>query len=55
VDSLKNHLASERFRAVQGATDLMKTFIDFPQRQAPGRFDTDQIIKQLEAARAAGQ
>ncbi len=37
------------------ATDFMKTFLDYPQRQQPGSFSTDAIMNQLEAARAAGQ
>ncbi len=37
------------------ATDFLKTFLDFPQRQAPGSFNVDNIINQLEAVRAAGQ
>ena len=37
------------------ATDFMKTFLDFPQRQQPGSFSTERIMKQLESARAAGQ
>jgi arylsulfatase len=37
------------------ATDFMKTFLDYPQRQQPGSFSTERIMKQLEAARAAGQ
>lgn len=37
------------------ATDFLKTFLDFPQRQAPGSFNVDNIITQLEAVRAAGQ
>jgi len=37
------------------ATDLLKTFLDYPQRQAPGSFNVEQILKQLEAARSAGQ
>ena len=37
------------------ATEFMKTFLDFPQRQQPGNFNVDAIMQQLEAARAAGQ
>lgn len=37
------------------ATDFLKTFLDFPQRQAPGSFNVDNILTQLEAVRAAGQ
>ena len=37
------------------ATEFMKTFLDYPQRQQPGSFNVDVIMKQLEAARAAGQ
>ncbi len=37
------------------ATEFMKTFLDFPQRQQPASFNTDAIMQQLEAARAAGQ
>jgi len=37
------------------ATELMKTFLDYPQRQTPGNFNVDQIIDQLEAARSVGQ
>jgi arylsulfatase A-like enzyme len=37
------------------ATDFMKTFLDYPQRQQPGSFSTDAIMKQLEAARAGGR
>jgi len=37
------------------ATEFLKTFLDFPQRQQPGNFSAEGIIKQLEAARAAGQ
>jgi hypothetical protein len=37
------------------ATDFLKTFLDFPQRQAPGSFNVDNIMNQLEAVRAAGQ
>jgi hypothetical protein len=37
------------------ATNFLKTFLDYPQRQQPGNFNVDAIIQQLEAARAAGQ
>jgi arylsulfatase len=37
------------------ATDFLKTFVDYPQRQTPGSFSVDRIMEQLEAARAAGQ
>ena len=37
------------------ATDFLKTFLDFLQRQAPGSSNVDTIITQLEAVRAAGQ
>ena len=35
--------------------DFLKTFLDYPQSQVPGGFNTDSILRQLEAARAAGQ
>ena len=51
--------ATQRMFSISAAavisTDLMKTFLDFPQRQTPGSFNVDQIIEQLEAARAVGQ
>lgn len=51
--------STRRMFALSGAavvaTGFMKTFLDYPQRQQPGSFNTDQILKQLEAARAAGQ
>jgi len=37
------------------ATEFMKTFLDYPQRQQPGNCNVDAIMQQLEAARAAGQ
>ncbi len=37
------------------ATNFMKTFLDYPQRQTPGSFNVDRIIEQLEAARGIGQ
>ena len=37
------------------ATDFIKTFQEYPPRQEPGNFSVDNIIKQLEGARAAGQ
>jgi hypothetical protein len=37
------------------ATNFMKTFLNYPQRQMPGSFNVDSIIEQLEAAHAAGQ
>ena len=37
------------------ATNFLKTFLDFPQRQQPGNFNVDAIMQQLEAARGAGQ
>ena len=37
------------------ATDFLKTFLDFPQRQTPGSFNVDTIMDQLEAVRATGQ
>ena len=37
------------------ATNFMKTFLDYLQRQQPGNFGVDAIMQQLEAARAAGQ
>jgi arylsulfatase A-like enzyme len=37
------------------ATDFMKTFLDYPQRQQPGSFSAEAIMKKLEDARAAGQ
>ncbi len=50
--------ATQRMFSISAAavisTDLMKTFVDFPQRQTPGSFNVDQILEQLEAARAAG-
>jgi arylsulfatase len=36
-------------------TDFLTTFLDYPPRQSPGTFSTDAIMKNLEAARAAGQ
>lgn len=48
-----------RMHALSGAavvaTNFMKTFLDYPQRQQPGNFSVDAIMQQLEAARAAGQ
>jgi hypothetical protein len=37
------------------ATDFLKTFLDYPPRQAPGSFNVDRIIEQLEAARAGNK
>jgi arylsulfatase A-like enzyme len=37
------------------ATDFLKTFLDYPQRQQPGNFNVDAIMTQLESVRAAGQ
>ena len=37
------------------ATEFMKTFQDYPQRQQPGNFNVEVIMYQLEAACAAGQ
>ena len=37
------------------ATEFLKTFLDYPQRQQPGNFNVESIMQQLEAARAAGQ
>ena len=37
------------------ATEFLKTFLDYPQRQQPGNFNVDAIMQQLEAVRAAGQ
>jgi arylsulfatase A-like enzyme len=34
------------------ATDFLKTFAEFPPRQAPGSFSVDGILKKLEASRA---
>jgi hypothetical protein len=34
------------------ATDFIKTFVDYPPRQAPGSFSVDAIIKQLEVSRS---
>lgn len=51
--------STRRMYALSGAaivaTDFMKTFLDYPQRQQPGNFNVDAIMQQLEAARAAGQ
>ena len=51
--------ATQRMFAISAAavvsTELMQTFLDFPQRQTPGSFNVDRIIEQLESARAAGQ
>ena len=51
--------SARRMYAISGAawlaTNFMKTFLDYPQRQMPGSFNVDRIIEQLEAARAAGQ
>ncbi len=35
------------------ATDFLKTFLDFPQRQAPGSFSAENIMTQLENAGTA--
>ena len=37
------------------ATDFLRTFLDYPQRQAPGSFSADGIMKQLETVRAGGK
>jgi arylsulfatase len=48
-----------RMYAVSGAaviaTEFMKTFLDYPQRQQPGSFNVDAIMAQLEAARAGNR
>jgi arylsulfatase A-like enzyme len=48
--------ATQRMWAISAAalvaTDLLETFVDFPQRQTPGSFDVNKILEQLEAARA---
>jgi arylsulfatase len=41
--------------AAYAASGFLKTFLDYPQRQQPGNFNVEAIIRQLEAARAAGQ
>jgi hypothetical protein len=35
--------------------EFLKTFLDYPQRQAPGSFNVDKILQQMEESRAAGQ
>jgi arylsulfatase A-like enzyme len=51
--------STQRMYAISGAallaTNFMKTFLDYPQRQTPGSFSADRIIDQLEAASGAGQ
>ena len=51
--------STKRMYAISGAallaTNFMKTFLDYPQRQTPGSFNVDRIIEQLETARGAGQ
>jgi hypothetical protein len=51
--------ATKRMYAINGAailaTNFIKTFLDWPQRQTPGSFNVDRIVEQLEAARSAGQ
>jgi arylsulfatase A-like enzyme len=51
--------STKRMYAINGAallaTNFMKTFLDWPQRQMPGSFNVDRILDQLEAARSAGQ
>ncbi len=48
--------AVERMYAVSAAAvltqDFLKTFLDFPPRQKPGSFSVDNMIQQMEAARA---
>ncbi len=34
------------------ATEFLKTFLDYPPRQAPGSFSVDGILQQLEASRS---
>ena len=36
-------------------TEFLKTFLDFPPRQEPGSFNVDNIIKQMQAARAGNR
>jgi arylsulfatase A-like enzyme len=51
--------STRRMYALSGAavvaTEFMKTFLDFPQRQQPGNFSVDSIMEQLEAARAGSK
>ena len=51
--------ATKRMYAISAAavlaTDFLKTFLDYPPRQAPGSFNVDKIIEQLEAARAGSK
>ena len=35
--------------------NFLKTFLDYPQRQAPGSFNVDRLLQQMEEARASGQ
>ena len=37
------------------ATDFLRSFLDYPPRQAPGSFNVDKIIESLEAARAGNK
>jgi len=51
--------ATKRMFSISAAAvitqEFLKTFLDFPPRQAPGSFSVDGIIKQLEAARAGNR
>jgi hypothetical protein len=51
--------STKRMYAINGAallaTNFMKTFLQYPQRQTPGSFNVDRIMDSLEAARGAGQ
>ena len=37
------------------ATEFLKTFLDYPQRQQPGNFNVDAIMQQIENMRAGGK
>ena len=51
--------ATKRMYAISAAgviaTDFLKTFLDYPPRQTPGSFNVDQIIENLEKARAGNK
>jgi arylsulfatase len=51
--------ATKRMYAISGAavvtTEFLKSFMDFPPRQEPGSFSVDNIIKQMEEARAGNR
>ena len=50
--------STKRMYAISGAavlaTNFLKTFLDYPQRQMPGSFNTDRIMELLALSKAEG-